>query len=158
VKYHRWATGLVLDEIVPLPSEELLKKLGGSFPSIYDTAVHLYQSDRVWLDRLEQRPTGQLSDYEAPGCMYDLQGAWKEVHDRMVAFAGALGEADASNELDYKNLAGQPFRTPVWQILLHVVNHGTHHRGQITNMVRQLGHMATNLDLIRYFRENPQGA
>ena len=154
LKYHRWATGLVLEELTGLNSEQLLKPLGSSFPSAYDTAVHLYQSDRVWLDRLEERPSEQLADYEAPGCMWELRDAWMEVQDRMIAFASALGEADVNRVIAYKNLAGQPFTTPIWQIVLHVVNHGTHHRGQITSMMRQLGQKATNIDLIRYYREN----
>jgi uncharacterized damage-inducible protein DinB len=154
LKYHRWATSLVLDEVSALPSEELLKPLGGSFPCIYETAVHLYQSDRVWLDRLEERLSGKLSDYQAPGCMWELRDAWVDVHDRMIAFANSLGEADANRLIDYTNLAGQPFQSSIWQIILHVVNHGTYHRGQLTNMVRQLGHKPTNLDLIRFYREN----
>lgn len=154
LKYHKWATALVLDEVSPLTSEELLKSHGGSFPSLYDTVVHLYQSDRVWLDRLEERPSGKLADYEAPGCMWELRDAWVEVHDRMIAFANSLGEADANRVIAYKNLAGQPFESPIWQMVLHIVNHGTYHRGQITSMVRQLGHKATNLDLIRFYREN----
>lgn len=154
LKFHRWATGLVLDEIAPLPSEELVKTIGGSFPSVYDTTVHLYQSDRVWLDRLEERPSGKLEDYQAPGCMWELRDAWVEAHDRMIAFANSLGEADVNRVIAYKNLAGQAFEMPIWKIILHVVNHGSYHRGQITNMVRQLGHKATNLDLIRFYRES----
>lgn len=153
-KYHRWATGLILDELTGLNSEQLLKPLGSSFPSAYDTVVHLYQSDRVWLDRLEERPSGQLADYEAPGCMWELREAWTEVQDRMIIFASALGEADVNRVIAYKNLAGQPFATPIWQMALHIVNHGTHHRGQITSMMRQLGQKATNIDLLRYYREN----
>jgi uncharacterized damage-inducible protein DinB len=128
--------------------------MGGSFPSLYDTAVHLYQADSVWLDRLEERVSGKLEDYQAPGCMWELRDAWVEVHKRMVAFANSLGEGDVNRVIPYKNLAGQPFETPIWEIILHVVNHGTYHRGQITSMIRQLGHKATNLDLIRFYREN----
>jgi uncharacterized damage-inducible protein DinB len=153
LRYHRWATEIVLDEVTPLTSEQLMLGLKGSFACIYDTVVHLYQSDSIWLDRLEERPSGQFEDYAAPGCIWDLRTAWLEVHDRLIAFASALGEADASRVLDYKNLAGQPFRSPLWQMILHVVNHGTHHRGQITNMIRQLGLQPQNLDLIRFYRE-----
>ena len=42
--------------------------------------------------------------------------------------------------------------SPLWQMVLHIVNHGTHHRGQITHMLRQLGQKPVNLDLIGYYR------
>ena len=48
--------------------------------------------------------------------------------------------SDFQQVLEYKNLAGQAHSLPLWQVVLHVVNHATYHRGQITTMVRQLGH------------------
>ncbi len=121
--FHRWATQQVLDETAPLTSDLLLKDLKGSFPGIYDTIVHLYQSDAIWLRRLEGRPTGTRDDYEAPGCMYELRDAWLEVLDRMIAWADGISEQDWSRELSYANLAGVPFKTPLWQMVLHIVNH-----------------------------------
>ena len=72
----------------------------------------------------------------------------------MMNFAAGLSEADWSREASYKTLAGKPFNTPLWQIVLHVVNHGSYHRGQVTNMLRQLGVKPVNLDLVRFYREN----
>lgn len=152
LKYHRWATGLVLDEAAAQPSEQLMKPLGGSFNSLYDTIVHIYQADRVWLDRLEERPSGKLEDYAPPGCMWELRDAWLEVHDRMIAFMKNLDESGVNRIIAYKNLAGEAFESPIWQIILHVVNHGSYHRGQVTSMIRQLGAKPTSLDLIRFYR------
>ena len=151
--FHRWATELVMEETLALPAELLMKNLKSSFNCIYDTLAHLYQSDRIWLDRLEQRPAGQPADYEAPGCTWELRDAWLPAVDRMIALGGKLEkDEDANQVISYRNLAGQSFSSPVWQIILHVVNHGTYHRGQITTMIRQLGHTPKNMDLIRYYR------
>lgn len=155
LRYHQWATGQVLEETVPLPSEQLVKALGGSFGSVYETLVHMYQADCIWRDRLAGRPTGQLADYEAPGCTYDLQKAWTEVLAEMVTWAEGLTEEDWLGEMSYKTLRGTAFETPRWQMVLHVVNHGSHHRGQITNMLRQLGIKPRNLDLIGFYRNKP---
>jgi uncharacterized damage-inducible protein DinB len=154
LRYHRWATALVLDEAAALPAEQLMKPLGGSFNCLYNTIVHIYQSDRVWLDRLEERPSGKLEDYEAPGCMWELRDAWLKVHDGMIAFAKSLDEAGVNRVIAYKNLVGQPFESPIWQIILHVVNHGSYHRGQVTFMIRELAVKPTNLDLIGFYRAN----
>ena len=155
LRYHQWATGRVLDETVPLPSEQLVKSLGASFGSVYGTLVHTYQADCIWRDRLAGRPTGQLADYEAPGCTYDLQKAWMDMLAEIVAWADGLSEGDWAREMSYTTLAGVPYRTPLWQMVLHVVNHGSHHRGQITNMLRQLGVKPANLDLIQFYRNVP---
>jgi uncharacterized damage-inducible protein DinB len=50
-------------------------------------------------------------------------------------------------------MAGQPFAQPLWQMLQHVANHSTYHRGQIATMLRQLGTKATSTDLIAFYRE-----
>ena len=152
--YHRWATSQVLQETAPLPSEQLVKDFKGSFHSIYETLIHLFQADSIWLDRLEGRPTGTLADYAAPGCTFELRDAWLGVLDRMVNWAEGLNEADWSRETSYKTLAGMSYNTAVWQIVLHIVNHGSHHRGQIASMLRQLGIKPVNLDLIGFYRGN----
>jgi uncharacterized damage-inducible protein DinB len=151
--FHRWATERMLEQVLAIPAEQLVKNLKSSFGSVYDTIVHLYQSDRIWLDRLEEKPAGKHADYEAPGCTWELRDAWLPVIDRMVAFSQNLNtDADANRIVEYKNLAGQPFASPVWQMIFHVVNHGTYHRGQITTMIRQLGYTAKSTDLIQYYR------
>lgn len=154
LRFHRWATGQVLEEAMALPAPDLMKDLKSSFPSVYDTVVHLYQSDSVWLARFEERPTGTRTDYEAPGCLYDLRSAWMDVLGRLIAFAEGVGEGGWDREISYKTLGGVPYSTPIWQMVLHVVNHGTQHRGQINTMLRQLGVTPRNLDLIAYCRAN----
>ena len=56
-------------------------------------------------------------------------------------------------EVHYTSLAGLSFQTPLWQIVLHVVNHGTHHRGQVSGFLRRMGVVPPPLDLIAYYRE-----
>jgi uncharacterized damage-inducible protein DinB len=152
LQYHRWATEQVMEETVALSAEQLMKNLKTSFGGVYETIVHLYQSDRIWLDRLEERPSGKFEDYAAPGCVWELRDAWAEVQQQLIAFASGLTESSVDRSITYKNLAGQTFTSPIWQILLHIVNHGTHHRGQVNSMIRQLGRTPVNLDLIRYHR------
>lgn len=54
--------------------------------------------------------------------------------------------------VSYKDLSGNPWTTPLWQIVLHVVNHGTHHRGAVSGFLRAMGHPPPALDLMAYYR------
>jgi uncharacterized damage-inducible protein DinB len=152
LRFNQWATGQILDETVPLPAEQLVKNLGGSFSNVYNTLVHLYRADCIWYDRLNAVPTGPLDAYEAPGCTYDLQTAWTALLAKTLAWGESQAEDDWHIERSYKTLAGVPIISPQWQMVLHLVNHGTHHRGQITHMLRQLGAKPVNLDLIGFYR------
>jgi uncharacterized damage-inducible protein DinB len=154
LRYNRWATERVLDEINAMPAEEVVKDLKGSFPSIYNTLSHLYQADSIWWDRLSGRPTGSVDDYPVQGCTWELKAEWMALHDKMIEWAMGLSEEDWTRPMSYKTFAGKPMVTPVWQIVLHLVNHGSHHRGQVTTMIRQLGSKPVNLDLIGFYREH----
>jgi uncharacterized damage-inducible protein DinB len=117
--------------------------------------VHLFQADSIWLDRLEGRQNRPREQYTAPGCTYDLGDAWLKVIDRMIQQAEDLGENLWDRTIAYKLLSGMPMESAYWQIILHVVNHGTHHRGQVSHMLRQLGEKPANMDLIAFYRTQP---
>ena len=55
--------------------------------------------------------------------------------------------------LAYRDLKGRAYEQPLWQLILHVVNHGTHHRGQVSGFLRSLGHVPPPLDLVAYYRQ-----
>ena len=77
---------------------------------------------------------------------------WPLLLDRYVTWAEALDPAAWDRVVAYHNTKGEPFQTPVWQIVLHVVNHASYHRGQITTLLRQLGHTPAGTDLVAYYR------
>jgi uncharacterized damage-inducible protein DinB len=71
----------------------------------------------------------------------------------MRAFLEDLGEAGITRMFAFKMLSGQPTSAPFWQMLQHVVNHGSYHRGQVTTMLRQLGAQPPkSLDMIAFYR------
>ena len=72
---------------------------------------------------------------------------------KWISWADTLTDADIERVIEYKALDGKPLRTPLWQIILHVVNHATLHRGQAMAMLRQLGVKPPGTDLIYYYRE-----
>ena len=78
---------------------------------------------------------------EKPGQTREvLETVWPELQDKWVTWAERASDAEINRVVEYKSiLDGQTARTPAWQIVLHVVNHATLHRGQAMGMLRQMG-------------------
>jgi uncharacterized damage-inducible protein DinB len=152
--YHYWARDRLLDAMEALTPEQFTRDLGSSFPSIRDTIVHTYSAEWAWHSRWQgQSPTSHLSPELFPS-VGDLRRAWREQEAGIRAFVEGLGEAGIGRVVEYKLLNGQPGATPFWQMLQHMVNHASYHRGQVTTMLRQLGaRPAKGMDLIAFYRE-----
>jgi uncharacterized damage-inducible protein DinB len=60
--------------------------------------------------------------------------------------------SDVNRVIEYRLMSGQPAASPLWQMLQHLINHGSYHRGQVTTMLRQLGRPAIATDLIVFYR------
>lgn len=151
LRYTAWASASIVDAASRLTDEELTRDFKSADKSVLGTLVHVYGADRVWLARIDGQPPGPLVVPERDMHLRVLQQDWPALLARWVAWAGALPDPSAS--ATYRDLRGNPHSTPYWQIVLHVVNHGTHHRGQVSAMLRAMGHSPPPLDLIRYYRE-----
>jgi uncharacterized damage-inducible protein DinB len=149
VRYNRWATGRTLDSVRPLSAEELDRPIGGSYGSLRGTLAHIYKADGIWWARLHGRKYDSLSEFDPPADPAAWEQQWIALLDQYVAWAQA---ADWNQVIAYRDLKGNPYQRPVWQILLHLTNHDSFHRGQVSNMLRQLGRTPTPQDLIVYYR------
>jgi uncharacterized damage-inducible protein DinB len=148
VAYTRWATERLLQAVSEIPTDHLTHDFKTSERTIVSTLAHNFGADRIWLQRVTGgSPTTFLTDDERQ--IATLQREWPVIFD---AWPGVLGEPD--RVVAYRDMSGNPYSSPLWQIVLHVVNHGTHHRGQVSGFLRSLGHTPPQLDLIRYYRES----
>ncbi len=154
--YHYWARDRVLDAAERLSQDQFTQVIVSSFPSVRDTLVHIYSADWIWLRRWHgESPTALLS----PEPFHDVASvrtAWTELEAATRRHVGGLDDADFNKVTDYRLLSGTPGSSQFWQMLQHVVNHGTYHRGQIVTMLRQLGAPPPKpMDLIAFYREAP---
>lgn len=154
--YHYWARDRLLDALDPLSPEQFTRDLGSSFKSIRDTVAHTYAAEWAWHQRwLGQSPTALLQ-YDQFADVASVRAAWAALEAKMRAFLDELGEAGIARVFEYKLLNGQPGATPLWQMLQHVVNHASYHRGQVTTMLRQIGAApAKSMDMIAFYRLQP---
>ncbi len=89
----------------------------------------------------------------------ELRRAWTELEAKVRAFVDGLGDGGVARILEYRLLSGHSGASPVWQMVQHVVNHASYHRGQITTMLRQIGAQPPKpLDMIAYYRIQGAGA
>ena len=73
-----------------------------------------------------------------------LVAGWRALEQDIRSFLAAVGDDDLLRVHEYRSLAGEPGRSPLWQMAQHLVNHGSYHRGQITTMLRQCGRRHTS--------------
>jgi uncharacterized damage-inducible protein DinB len=151
--YHYWARDRLLAALEPLTPEQLDRDLGSSFKSIRETITHTYAAEWAWHSRWEGHSPTALLPADLFADLAALHNAWSELEAKIRAFVDALGEDGVARVFEYKLLSGQPGASPLWQMLQHVVNHASYHRGQVTTMLRQIGAApAKPMDMIAYYR------
>jgi uncharacterized damage-inducible protein DinB len=152
--YHYWARDRMLAAVETLTVEQYTKDLGNSFKSVRDTVVHIYFAEWIWYARwMGNSPLQGLNSEDFPD-VAAIRRAWSEHEAKMRSLLDGLSEQTVDRVYEYKNLAGQDFKSIFWHMFQHVVNHATYHRGQVTTMVRQLGaNPGKPQDLIAFYRE-----
>jgi len=153
LQFHRWAMQRIVEAARPLPSEALHKDHGTAFQSIFGTFVHMYQADAAWFGRIHGNPDSQTTSYPPKPDLAGLASDWFGVLDAAVRWSVGLGEADWGGAIAYKDSRGNEHTTPLLPIILHVVNHGSYHRGQVSSLLRQSGLTPPNTDLINFYRQ-----
>ena len=151
--YHYWARDRLLDAVATLTPEQYTRDLGSSFKSIRETVTHLYAAEWAWYERWHGRPPTALLPADQFPDFAALRSTWADHETKMRAFVAALGEQGPNRVIEYKLLSGHSGASPVWQMLQHVVNHASYHRGQVTTMLRQMGAQpAKPMDMIAFYR------
>lgn len=154
LEYHYWARDRILEAAEALTPEQFTKDLGSSFKSVRDTLAHTYVAEWAWYARWMGNSPKAALPFEMFPNVGTLRRAWAEHEARVRAFVDGLGEDGVNRVIEYKLLSGQAGKAAIWQMVQHVVNHATYHRGQVSTMLRQLGaRPARSMDLDDFYRE-----
>jgi uncharacterized damage-inducible protein DinB len=138
VEYHYWARDRLVPAVEALTDEQLRQPLGNSFSSVFDTVVHLYGADWIWRSRWEGVSPMALPSPDLYDSLAKVRGDWEDEERRIRAIVNALGPDGIARPIEYTGWDGRRQAQPFWQMLQHLVNHGSYHRGQITAMLRQM--------------------
>ena len=146
--YHRWAFERLFAEIDTLEEAEYRADAGLYFGSIHGTLNHLLLVDHLWHGRLVQQAFAIASLRDT---VESDRGALRE---RLLArsavwidYLSALDDAALAGNASFHKIDGKLATLPRASCVLHVFNHGTHHRGQISAVLTRLGAAAPEMDL-----------
>ena len=155
-----WARDQQLRACTGLDQELYQRPLGGSFPSLQETLAHLLAVEWLWLERWRGRSPAALVPAGEWPTLAAVSGRWDMVEREMRGYLDALDEGALERPLTYVNLHGERWTYPLWRMLMHLLNHQSFHRGQVTNLLRMLGVQPPRIDFLvgrdADFRSSPR--
>ena len=137
--FNLWANKLLFATIETLPEQQQNAEVKSSFPSLYKTVLHLLDAESIWWQRLKleehiERPsdifTGDFAELEKK--LLQQCRLWED-------WVKNASELQLQHVFAYQNTRREQFKQPVKEVLLHIFNHGTYHRGQLIDIFHQLG-------------------
>ena len=147
--YDAWANRRLLAAAARLSADDFTRDLGASFESVRGTLLHILWGEKrhleFWRDgvRIDDPQAEEFPDVES------LRATWSLVEQAREAFAGALSDEDLARLLSVR---GKQFA--LHELLQHVANHSTYHRGQVVLLLRQLGQQPPSTDFALFLLEN----
>ncbi|MCG8432932.1 MAG: DinB family protein, partial [Gammaproteobacteria bacterium] len=151
-KYHQWATQKVLEHLKPVSDEDYYADKGLFFKSIHGSLNHILLVDKIWYGRF----TGNLFEFKslAQQVIEKREDMGKALHDQADIWIdyvkNTIDDAKLESILSYVSSQGVPCKFPFAPFLNHAFNHGTHHRGQISTAISQLGFAVPEMDIPYY--------
>ena len=153
-KYNDWANQRILAATARLTTEQFLAKADSNGNSVRDILVHTLGAAWIWRMRLQHdaAPTRLLdpADFPTYGALVER---WREEQAGWDAYVRGLVDDEVNRPVLYRNTKGELFEAVMWQILAHVVNHGTQHRAEVAQILTGYGCSPGDVDMILFARE-----
>lgn len=149
-RYNRWMNEKIYEVCESMPDATRREDRGAFFGSVHGTLNHLLLADRVWLGRFRGEPfVVQSLGQELYADWVELREARCATDDAIEAWIATVAEAELQQPFEYVSIVDpQPRRLELWKVVLHFFNHQTHHRGQLTTLMNQLGYDSGVTDLL----------
>lgn len=156
-EYNTWANARLYRMAGQLSDEQYRRNVSAYFESLHGTLNHLLASDRIWMRRLTG--TGDAPKrLDAIVCedLPALTEARRAEDERIASFVKSLTDEQLEATVDYRTLSGAAQQHVLRELLAHLFNHETHHRGQAHVILTTLGVQEPEpLDLLAMLRERP---
>ena len=137
VDYNLWANETLAAFLKGFPRGLLNKEVTNSFPSLRKTVYHIYDAETIWLmylrgEKADGWPSEELED-DIPIEFFLLRSR------ELSSYVKSLDKQALRTPITYVDFDGRSYADTAAQMIQHVVNHSTFHRGQLDMMLRQLG-------------------
>ena len=137
--YNVWANKLITDKISTLSEEIIVKEMTSSFGSIFKTVSHLMDVESIWWQRLKLQEHVLWPGKNFTGNFAQLSTELLRLSTQWDDWVSDAKDSQIDHVFGYQNSKKEFFKRPVYEMLLHLFNHQTFHRGQIVTMLRQNG-------------------
>jgi len=153
--YTVWANHRVMRAAATLSVDDFKRDLSSSHGGVRGTLVHMLGAEWIWLERWKGiSPVGvRFFDEGEFSDIIAVRDRWQAVEEHRSSWFRNLSAAAVRRKIRYKAMDGKPFEGPLWQLVQHVVNHSTYHRGQVVTMLRLLKAAPVSTDLVIWYRE-----
>ncbi|MBI5565461.1 MAG: DinB family protein [Chloroflexi bacterium] len=152
--YNYWANARVLQAAAHLTPDQFIAPHGLSHGGVRGALGHVLAAEIVWRLRCQSgiSPAALPTDSDFP-TLDALRARWAEEETAMRAFLSTLSDDQLAQSVEYKTTKGAPYSNTLWQLLAHVVNHGTQFRAEAAVALTAEGHSPGDLDLLLFMRE-----
>ncbi len=152
--YNYWANSRILKTAESLDDAQFIAPTRANFSSIRGTLIHIFGTEWMWRMRCQEgiSPPAMITEINFP-TLNAIRLGWQTEEQSMRNYLGRLEDNDLTKRIAYETTRGMRYETPLWQILIHVVNHGTQFRSEAAVLLTENGHSPGDLDFILYLRE-----
>ncbi|MBL0152926.1 MAG: DinB family protein [Chitinophagaceae bacterium] len=137
--YNIWATQKLTDLILSLPPEKQVEEVKSSFASLHTTLLHMWDAESAWWQRMKLQERIQRPSENFTGNTADVVKGLQQQSRLWEEWISNASDHSFDHVFMYTNAHKEQFKQPLYQMMLHVFNHGTYHRGQLITMLHQLG-------------------
>lgn len=148
--YTDWANARLVEAVESLTPEQWTRPIVGSFGSVRATFSHVVLAEWLWLRRWRGESPAHVPEWESSVAVGVLTAQIRSVAEERRLVLDRLTEVELQRVVECRNLAGEKLRLRLIDLLMHVVNHSTFHRGQVVMMLRQLGVVPPSTDLLEF--------
>ena len=137
--YNVWAHQRMFETMRQLSNDQVHFVIPSSFSSIYKTVLHLLDAESIWWQRMKLHERIVRPSDNFNSSMKDVSNGLLHQDQQWQEWVNTATEPVLDHVFQYYTAKNEMFKQPIFQMLLDVFNHGTSHRGQLVNMLRQLG-------------------
>jgi uncharacterized damage-inducible protein DinB len=147
--YNEWADRVALKAAQQLPQDVLHARQPMGFGAIFETLVHMMDSQRVWLRRWQDVSPAPFSTLANYATLDQLETAWEALH---AEFRDFVAGSNLERPITYTTTQSETYTHPLGLLLWHILNHGVEHRSELSAIFTQAGYKLARMDFITYLR------